>query len=42
MRRLMPIIAATFIVLIGSAARADFADGAQAYDGGDYETAFEE
>ncbi len=38
----MPIIAATIIVLVGSAARADFADGAQAYDGGDYETAFEE
>ncbi len=42
MRRLVPIIAATIIVLVGSAARADFADGAQAYDGGDYETAFEE
>ena len=38
----MPIIAATIIVLVGSAARADFADGVQAYDGGDYETAFEE
>ena len=42
MRRLPPIIAVTLIVLVGSAARADFADGAQAYDGGDYETAFEE
>ncbi len=38
----MPIFAATIIVLVGSAARADFADGAHAYDGGDYETAFEE
>ncbi len=38
----MPIVAVTIIVLVGSAARADFADGAQAYDGGDYETAFEE
>ena len=37
----MPIIAATIMVLVGSATRADFADGAQAYDGGDYETAFE-
>ena len=42
MRRLPPIIAVTLIVLVGSAARADFADGAQAYDGGDYQTAFEE
>ncbi len=42
MRRLMAIIAASIIVSAGSAARADFADGAQAYDGGDYETAFEE
>ena len=42
MRHLVPIIAAAIIVLVGFAARADFADGAQAYDGGDYETAFEE
>ena len=42
MRRLPPIIAVTLIVLVGSAARADFADGAQAYDGGHYQTAFEE
>jgi len=42
MRRLPPIIAAMIIVGVGFAARADFADGAQAYDGGDYKTAFEE
>ncbi len=42
MRRPVLIIAATIIVLVGSAARADFADGAQAYDGGDYDTAFKE
>ncbi len=42
MRRLPPIIAVTLIVLVASAARADFADGAQAYDGGDYQSAFEE
>ncbi len=42
MKRPMSIIAATIIVMVGAAARADFADGAQAYDGGDYETAFKE
>ncbi len=42
MRRLTPIIAATVVALTGFAVRADFADGAQAYDGGDYQTAFEE
>ena len=42
MRRLAPFMAAMIIVVIGYTARADFADGAQAYDGGDYKTAFEE
>ena len=42
MRRLVPFIAAMIIALSGAAARADFADGAEAYDGGDYATAFTE
>ncbi len=42
MRRLAPIIAVTIVTLLGSAARADFADGARAYDAGDHETAYAE
>ncbi len=40
MRRPAMAIAALAVVLVGSAARADFADGAEAYDGGDYGRAF--
>ncbi len=41
MNRLVPVVAVT-IALLGSAARADFAAGAEAYDGGDHETAYAE
>jgi hypothetical protein len=42
MKRLVPVMAALIIALSGAAARADFAAGAKAYDGGDYATAFSE
>ena len=38
----MAIVALTAIAVYGSAARADFADAAQAYDAGDHETAYAE
>ena len=40
MTRRAAAIAALAVMLAGSAARADFADGAKAYDGGDYGRAF--
>ncbi len=43
MKHLVAVIAVMFALLgalLASAARADFADGAQAYDGGDHETAY--
>ena len=40
MRHVVPIIAAIALTIPG--ARADFAAGAQAYDGGDYNTAYAE
>ena len=42
MKRLLPVIIAMIIAVTGFASHADFADGAKAYDGGDYQTAFEE
>ena len=42
MRSVVAILAAIAVMIVTFGARADFADGAQAYDGGDYETAFEE